>query len=454
VKLSLIDGGIVMGRSRLEEFFIYVCVVLFLSSFVTLACIFECAGQAGSATAAVSPSSITVSVGQSFSVDIDISSVSDLYGWEFYLGWNSSLLSFVGVNEGPFLKSGGNTFFTYYLNTTGEHVVVDCTLEGEISGVSGDGVLATVTLNTTNVGECPLNLYDVSLISSSEQQIPSKGISGYGYFTSQQLHDVVVAQVTASPTTLIAGGIVNINVTVQDEGAFAEVFNVTANANSQAIGQQPAALDIGSSATLTFTWNTSNSEKGEYNISASFSLHSGEVNAGNSTGTANTPVTILVQGHDIAITSLTPSKTVAGEGYSMNITATLKNYGTFSETFNITVYANTTSIASQTVTLPSANSTNMIFTWNTTSFSHGTYTLNAATDTGNSTLTSGSVTITIPGDINADGTVNILDGITLSNAFYATPGSSNWNPNADINGDGVVNILDAIILGNHFGQKS
>jgi hypothetical protein len=56
------------------------------------------------------------------------------------------------------------------------------------------------------------------------------------------------------------------------------------------------------------------------------------------------------------------------------------------------------------------------------------------------------------GDINGDFTVDILDAITLSNAFLTTPNSSNWNPNADINGDNVVNILDAIILANHFLQ--
>jgi hypothetical protein len=67
-------------------------------------------------------------------------------------------------------------------------------------------------------------------------------------------------------------------------------------------------------------------------------------------------------------------------------------------------------------------------------------------------MTGGSVVVTIPGDINGDGTVNILDAIQMSNAFLATPSSSNWNPNADINGDNVVNILDAIILSNHFLQ--
>ena len=57
------------------------------------------------------------------------------------------------------------------------------------------------------------------------------------------------------------------------------------------------------------------------------------------------------------------------------------------------------------------------------------------------------------GDINGDGTVNILDAILLSRAYNSQPGSPNWNPNADINGDGVVNILDAIILSNNYGKS-
>jgi hypothetical protein len=56
------------------------------------------------------------------------------------------------------------------------------------------------------------------------------------------------------------------------------------------------------------------------------------------------------------------------------------------------------------------------------------------------------------GDLNFDGTVNILDAIILANAFMAKPGMPNWNPLADLNNDGVVNILDAIILASHFGE--
>jgi hypothetical protein len=57
----------------------------------------------------------------------------------------------------------------------------------------------------------------------------------------------------------------------------------------------------------------------------------------------------------------------------------------------------------------------------------------------------------IIGDINLDGTVNILDAIILAAAFGSKPGQSNWNSAADLNGDGTVNILDAILLGANFG---
>jgi general secretion pathway protein D len=131
----------------------------------------------------VEPETIRGTTGQDLTLNVSISNVADLYGWEFYLGWNPSLLSLVSVNEGPFLKSGGNTYF-YFLNSTNEYVRVDCTLEGEIPGVSGDGTLATVTFSTTNAGQCQLNLYNVDLRDSSDAQIPCQAISGYGYFSA------------------------------------------------------------------------------------------------------------------------------------------------------------------------------------------------------------------------------------------------------------------------------
>jgi hypothetical protein len=158
------------------------------------------------------------------------------------------------------------------------------------------------------------------------------------------------------------------------------------------------------------------------------------------------------------IPQVTTSKTVVGRGYSLDVTVMAADLGSHPETFNVTAYANTTSIASQNVTFLSGSSTDITFTWNTTGFAYGNYTVSAyawpvqnETNTANITFTGGTVYVGIPGDINGDGTVNKFDAITLCNAFSATPASPNWNPNADINGDGTVDIYDAIILASNYG---
>ena len=165
-------------------------------------------------------------------------------------------------------------------------------------------------------------------------------------------------------------------------------------------------------------------------------------------------------GHDVAITDVIPNKSVVGQGYGCNITVATENHGGFTETFDVTAYANTTIIASQAVTLTSGNFTTITFTWNTSGFAKGKYTISAyvwpvpgETDTSDNTFVNGAVKVAIVGDINGGGHVNILDAILLGNAFDSAPGEPAWSPNADLNGDGYVNILDAIILGNHFDEK-
>ncbi len=64
-----------------------------------------------------------------------------------------------------------------------------------------------------------------------------------------------------------------------------------------------------------------------------------------------------------------------------------------------------------------------------------------------------STTTPVLGDINGDGTVNILDAIILAKAFGSKQGSPNWDPRADLNKDNAVNILDAIKLAANFGKR-
>jgi hypothetical protein len=180
---------------------------------------------------------------------------------------------------------------------------------------------------------------------------------------------------------------------------------------------------------------------------------------------ASNSADVTVNIHDVAVINVTSSKTVVGQGYEDNVTVTVEDLGNYSETFNVTVYANATSVASQNVTLSIskvillARFCDITFTWNTTGFGYGNCTVSAyvtlapdETNAANNSLTGGNVTVTVPGDLNGDGTVDIYDAIILANAFGSVPGSPNWNPNADINGDGVVDIYDAIILAANFNQ--
>jgi len=61
---------------------------------------------------------------------------------------------------------------------------------------------------------------------------------------------------------------------------------------------------------------------------------------------------------------------------------------------------------------------------------------------------------TLPvGDVNRDGTVDILDLVKIVLAFGSDPTSQTWNPNCDLNGDSSVNILDLAIAAGHFGEE-
>jgi hypothetical protein len=162
--------------------------------------------------------------------------------------------------------------------------------------------------------------------------------------------------------------------------------------------------------------------------------------------------------HDVAVTDIKSSKTVIGQGYKGNITVTAENHGGFAETFNVTAYANTTIIGSENVTLPAGNSTTMKFTWNTTGFAKGNYTISAyavpvpgETDTTDNNLTDGWVAVTIPGDVNGDFRCEGKDIAMIAKAFGSLIGQPAYVPNADINDDGKIDGKDIAVASKHYG---
>jgi parallel beta-helix repeat protein len=157
----------------------------------------------------------------------------------------------------------------------------------------------------------------------------------------------------------------------------------------------------------------------------------------------------------VGISMNVPSKTIVGQGYSLNGTFTVANLGDLTETLNVTVYANTIAIATQRFTLAIGNSTIITFAWNTKGFAYGSYTISAnVTITGEMTtgFVYGTVKVTIPGDVNGDGIVNIKDGALIGEYWGMTVPPA--PANVDVGGFGVINIRDGAIVGANWGRTT
>ena len=105
--------------------------------------------------------------------------------------------------------------------------------------------------------------------------------------------------------------------------------------------------------------------------------------------------------HDVVIIDVVPSNFIVNRGDSLTIDVKVINKGDFTETFNLTVYANTTIIGTETITdLPIRTPATFSFTWNTTGFATGNYTISANANpvegeihVDDNTFTDGTVTV-------------------------------------------------------------
>ena len=142
----------------------------------SLAITFNAVGMvhAGSGAKLFSSEIAPVSIGTTFTINLTAENITDLAGWQLGVTFNPSVLSAVSVDEGDFLKkSGGATFFLEGTidNIAGSIANVSGAYLGT-GGVSGTGVLLSITFSAKKVGEGSLQLRDVHLGTPSGSAIP------------------------------------------------------------------------------------------------------------------------------------------------------------------------------------------------------------------------------------------------------------------------------------------
>jgi hypothetical protein len=219
-----------------------------------------------------------------------------------------------------------------------------------------------------------------------------------------------------------------------------------------------SAGDLGGGENITISWTVNASLSGNFKYAISVIDGTGMFKKEN--------YALVISGeHDVAISNVSLYKTVVGQGFSMSINVTVADPGIFAETFNVTAYANTTDIATFTnITLTSGSSTTITFTWNTTGFATGNYTLSAyawpvpgETHTADNTFADCWVIVAMVGDITGpsgwpDGDCDIRDVSAVARLFGVSSPSPEYNPNFDINGDGDIDIKDVSTVARHFGE--
>jgi len=136
--------------------------------------------------------------GTPLGLDVLITGVVDLYAFQFTLSFNPTVLQAGGVGEGPFLATGGTTFFNAGTidNTAGTITFTAASLLGALPGVNGGGVLTHFDFSVPSVGTSPITFSNVLLLNSQLVEIAAVVNNG-----------VVTAVPEPAPFLLLAAGL-------------------------------------------------------------------------------------------------------------------------------------------------------------------------------------------------------------------------------------------------------
>jgi len=120
--------------------------------------------------------------------------------------------------------------------------------------------------------------------------------------------------------------------------------------------------------------------------------------------------TFWIAARDVAIISVVPSATSIVTGQAVYLSVVVKNGGSATETFEVSVYYDSILIGtSSVVSLPPSATRDLIFVWNTSSIPDGTYIISA-------------VASVLPGEIDIDDNTYVNGAVTIGLLpVYAVP---------------------------------
>ena len=190
-----------------------------------------------------------------FTINISIANVTDMYDYVFKLGYDTNILNCLGIDIFPF---NDETHFTpiISMNDAAGSIYVNVTYFDPAMPITTTHPATFVAIRFQVVvpGSTILELYDTHLSDPAGALIPHNATSG---FLSILTRDVAILSVEPSKDATYTGWPVNITVVAANEGEVTETFNVSAYYDDNPIGTQTVTdLPPGGNETLVFLWNT------------------------------------------------------------------------------------------------------------------------------------------------------------------------------------------------------
>ncbi|UCG36336.1 MAG: immune inhibitor A, partial [Candidatus Bathyarchaeota archaeon] len=117
----------------------------------------------------------------------------------------------------------------------------------------------------------------------------------------------------------------------------------------------------------------------------------------------------------------------------------------------------------QTITvanLAAASQTTVAFSWDTSNALVNKHSiiavaeiLNGEIDTVDNSFTDGVVAVKVNPDLDSDGDVDIFDIVTVASIYGCIEGDSSWNVIADVVEDGIIDIFDIVAIASEYGKS-
>jgi len=367
----------------------------------------------------VDPAIGTASPGETFTVNVKIANVKDLWDYEFRLRWDPALLDVTRVTEGSFLNAEGyyDTFFVKKEDFPSiGHLYVVSTLMAPARGTSGDGTLAIVEFQVLDAGNCTLDLYGTLLhdprMPPEEHEIQHTAEDG---FFKYPLSEIGVDPSSILDPSLIRGDAFNVsigitmalevyawsfnmswdptllNVTEIKEGSFLNhegAYNTSfatkirqeegyLYANCTLLGESLEASVSGNGTLIIVIFMVKTRGTTVLHLSEAILMDYEGVEISTLTKDGYFSNTL---GGDVAIISVSVSPSRVRAGDSVVISLVAKNEGeiTFGQSVDVTIYYNEGFLGTLGISdLNPGGEKTLSFSWSTKDLAEGNYTIEA-----------------------------------------------------------------------------